>query len=47
LELDGNVNNSIKQKFYLKGKEYNLQLKYAAREGYVKTSAFSIYWNGK
>ena len=28
-------------------RDYTLKLKYAARKGYVESSAMSIYWNGK
>jgi hypothetical protein len=41
------VNNVIRQRVSLKSGEYYLQLRYAARAGYVNTSAFSVYWNGK
>ena len=41
------MNNIIRQRVYLKAGEYILKLKYAARTGFVKTSAFSVYWNGK
>jgi hypothetical protein len=41
------VNNIIRQRVNLKAGEYIIGLKYAARSGYVKTSGFSVYWNGK
>ena len=47
VELDGNVNDVLRQKFDLKEGQVTLELQYAARYGSVATSEMSISWNGQ
>jgi hypothetical protein len=47
VELDGNVNDVLRQKFDLKEGQVTLELQYAARSGSVATSEMSISWNGQ
>ena len=47
IELDSNQNDILRQKLELRKGEYNLELDYAARSGFVGTSEMSVSWNGQ
>ena len=46
VELDSNQNDVLRQSVNLESGYYILSLEYAARAGYVQTSAMAISWNG-
>ena len=47
VELDSYQNDVLRQRFDLEDGTYILELNYAARSGFVKTSEMSISWNGQ
>ena len=47
IELDGNQNNFMRQRINLRKGKYIIEIKYAARVGYVSSSSMLMSWNEK